>query len=76
MFSTAILRKPSAISSGERFSPVALRTSSASAANFSRTTAASSFSSPLRPNTAGKKSGWILPTMMLASVTQSGPPRR
>ena len=44
--------------------------------NFSRTIAASTGSLPLAPNTAGKYSGWIRPSMMLASVTVSGPPRR
>ena len=45
-------------------------------ANFSRTTAASSGSSPRGPNTFGKYAGWILPSITLQSVTASGPPRR
>ena len=61
---------------GERASPVALEMSAASAVNFARTVSASSASSPFGPNTFGKKRGWILPSMTLASVTVSGPPRR
>ena len=76
MLATAILRKPSATSSGERARPVAAATSAASAANFSRTTSASSGSSPAGPNTRGKSSGSSLPTITLQSVTVSGPPRR
>ena len=76
MFSTAIIRKPSATSTGLRLSPVSRSISSASAANFSRTTSSSSGSPALGPNTLGKKLARILPTITLASVTQSGPPLR
>ena len=69
MFSTAILRKPSAISSGVRRMPVADAISSASAANFARTTSASSGSSPPGPNTFGNSAGSSLPTITLQSVT-------
>ena len=76
MFSTAIFRKPSAISCGDRRMPVARSTSAASAANFVRTASASSGRSPSGPNTAGNSAGSSLPTMTLQSVTVSGPPRR
>ena len=76
MFSTAIIRKPSATSTGERASPVSRSISAASAANSWRTTSSSSGSSAPGPNTLGKKLARILPTITLASVTQSGPPLR
>src|SRR5665809_52466 len=69
MFSTAILMKPSAISSGARPSP-SLR---ASALNALRTAPASSFWSWPGPKMCGKNSGLSLPVITLASVTVSGP---
>ena len=73
MFSTAISRKPVGdLLGAHRQSPI----SAASAANFSRTICGSSGWSWLGPKIAGKYSGWSLPTMTLASVTVSGPPRR
>ena len=57
-------RSPSRISRGERGEAVAGRAS------------ASSGWSPSGPNTAGKWAGWMRPSMTLASVTVSGPPRR
>jgi hypothetical protein len=50
--------------------------SSASAANFATTPSRSSGWSAFGPNTRGKCSGWILPSITLQSVTVSGPPRR
>ena len=76
MLATAMRRKPSAIASAGCALPVAFAISAASTANFSRTTAASSASSPRGPNTFGKYSGWIFPSITLQSVTVSGPPRR
>ena len=57
MFSTAIFRNPSAISSGVRARPVACATSAASAANFVRTTSASSGSSPCAAEHAREEPG-------------------
>ena len=85
MLATATRRKPSATARGSCVAPearessgppVAASMSAARAANFSATTAASSGASPSGPNRLGKWRGWILPTMTLASVTVSGPPRR
>ncbi len=76
MLATAILRNPSATCEGVCGVPVAFAISPASAANFSRTTPASSGRSPVVPNTFGKYAGWILPSITLQSVTASGPPRR
>jgi hypothetical protein len=76
MLATAIRRKPSATWCGVRAWPVDFAISSASAANFSATTSASSGASPVGPKIAGKCRGWIFPTQTLASVTVSGPPRR
>ena len=56
--------------------PVSFSICFASSANFTRTTASSSASSPWGPNTFGKNAGWILPSITLQSVTVSGPPRR
>ena len=76
MLSTAIMRKPSATCSGERASPLASVMSAASSAKRRRTTAQSRGLSAPGPKTRGKKSGWILPSMTLQSVTASGPSRR
>ena len=72
MFSTAMVTKPSATASGVRPSPI----SAASAANFSRTIVGVERLVLAGPKIAGKKSGCSLPSMTLASVTASGPPRR
>ena len=69
MFSTAILRNPSATASG------GLPISAASRANPARVAAASSGRSPSGPKIAGKNSGRSRPVITLASVTVSGPPR-
>ena len=74
MLATAIARKPAATSSGER--SAVPPTSAASAAKRVRTTDASSGWSPDGPNTCGKWLGWMRPSMTLASVRVSGPPRR
>ena len=73
---TATSMNPSATVSGESRRPLARSMSSASAANFPRTTSPSRASSPRGPNTFGKNAGWILPSITFASVTVSGPPRR
>ena len=70
MLSTAIRRKPSAISSGGM--PVCCESS----ANFSRTISSSSRSSAFGPKTAGKCADCSLPSMTLQSVTVIGPPLR
>ena len=77
MLATAIAQEPlgDLLRASARL-PVAFAISAASAANFSRTTAASSGSSPPGPKTFGKCAGWILPSITLQSVTASGPPRR
>jgi len=67
---TAMAMKPSATSSALR--PVRRATSS----NLPVTASTLSDSSACGPNTRGKYFGWILPTITLASVTASGPPRR
>ncbi len=68
--------KPSATSSGVRFTPVQRSISAAISLNFATTMSRSSASSAPGPNTFGKCAGWILPTITFASVTASGPPRR
>ena len=68
MLATAMRRNPSATTRGSW--------PGTSSANFSATTAASSRESASGPKMAGKCAGWILPTITLASVTVSGPPRR
>ncbi|MCY1524364.1 hypothetical protein D9M68_592930 [compost metagenome] len=73
---TAISRKPSASCSGVMSRPVAARTSAAMASKRSATASRSSGSLASGPKTLGKKSGWILPSNTLQSVTASGPPRR
>ncbi|KAG0734842.1 hypothetical protein G6F24_018859 [Rhizopus arrhizus] len=73
---TAISRKPSANCSGDISRPVAARTSSDMAVKRATTASRSSASLASGPNTFGKKSGWILPSSTLQSVTASGPPRR
>ncbi len=72
MFSTAMRMKPSATSSALRPSPI----SAASSAKALRTAASSSGLSWLGPKILGKLAARSLPTMTLASVTVSGPPRR
>ena len=72
MFSTAMRMKPSAISSGGRESPAC----AASAAKPCRTASTSRGWSRPGPKIFGKKAGFSLPTITLASVTVSGPPRR
>ena len=76
MSPTAMSTKPSATSSGVRVVPVARSISAASAANFARTTSRVERLVAAGPNTFGKNAGWILPSITLASVTVSGPPRR
>ena len=61
---------------GRHLAPVAVRTSSAMAVKRATTASRSSGSLASGPNTLGKKSGWILPSSTLQSVTASGPPRR
>ena len=75
MSPTAMVRKPSARSSGVRALPVAAETSRASSANRAAVAAASSGWSPFGPNTLGKNRGSSLPSSTLQSVTVSGPPR-
>ncbi len=70
MLSTAMRMKPSATASG------GLPISAPIAANFSRTIEASSGWSCRGPKIAGNRPGFSLPSMTLASVTVSGPPRR
>ena len=72
MLATAMRRYPSATSSGPRPSPIR----AARSANRARTTSASNGWSPSGPNTRGKYSGWMRPSITLASVTASGPPPR
>jgi hypothetical protein len=67
---TAMAMKPSATSSALR--PVRC----ASSANRPTTASLLRGSFACGPNTLGKYFGWILPTITLASVTASGPPRR
>ncbi len=72
IFSTAMARKPSAISCRPRSRPVASLRSAASPAKPPCTAAVSSAWSRPGPNALGNSSGISLPTIRLASVTVSG----
>jgi hypothetical protein len=76
MFSTAMVTKPSATSSGVMALPVAAGSLGQAFERSARHVSASSGWSAFGPNTLGKNSGRSLPSMTLQSVTVSGPPRR